>query len=489
MQGVARIESGLQMRSQPRGFRIARPRRTWHERVKMGISARELVLDMLLETERGGGYENLLLRDVLNKYDYLEEREKAFAKRLTQGVTERRIQLDYVLDFFSSVPVRRMKPLIRNVLRMGAFQILFMEGVPDAAACNEAVKLAARRHFQPLKGFVNGVLRSLSCRKDQIPWPDREKEPFRYLSVYYSMPEWIVRMWASDYGTEKTERMLQGLLEERPVAVRISPRMTEEEKRTVLDELGKAGADPRRHPLLSYAYLLKRVGNVAQLPGFAEGKFAVQDVSSMLVAECAGLGVGVEKNILVLDVCAAPGGKAVHAAECLVGRGIVQARDVSEKKAAYIRENADRMGLSNLEVRVWDATMRDPAMTGTADVLLADLPCSGLGVIGRKADIKYRVSPESLKEVVALQRKILETVWEYVKPGGILVYSTCTINREENERMAEWFSGMFPFAPVSLKGRLPEEIMAGQEGEGMCQLLPGFFETDGFFLSCFRRLS
>lgn len=455
----------------------------------MGVSARELVLDMLLETERDGGYENLLLKDVLDKYDYLEEREKAFAKRLTQGVTERRIQLDYVLDAFSSVPVRRMKPLIRNVLRMGAYQILFMEGVPDAAACNEAVKLAAGRHFVSLKGFVNGVLRSLSRRKDRIVWPDREKEPFRFLSVYYSMPEWIVRMWSDDYGTETTERMLKGLLEERPVAVRLSPRMTEEEKTAVLDGLRRAGAGPRRHPFLSYAYLLKRAGSVAQLPGFAEGRFAVQDVGSMLVTECAGLEERERENILVLDVCAAPGGKAVHAAQLLDGHGMVRARDVSEKKAAYIKENADRMGVSNLEVQVWDATVCDPAMLGAADVLLADLPCSGLGVIGRKPDIKYRVSPESLKEVSALQHRILETVWEYVRPGGILIYSTCTVNREENERTAQWFAGTFPFVPVSLEDRLPAELLAGQEEKGMCRLLPGFFGTDGFFLSCFRRLS
>lgn len=463
------------------------------------VNTRELVLDILLEMEKRDEYGNLLIRNVLDKYDYLEDREKAFLKRLAEGVTERRIQLDYVLDSFSSTPVRRMKPLIRSLLRMGAFQILFMDAVPDSAACNEAVKLAEKRHFHSLKSFVNGVLRNVARNKNRIPWPDRQKEPCRYLSVRFSMPEWIVRMWMEEYGTEKTERMLQGLLEERPVTIRISPRLSEEEREAFRKALEEAGACPRQHPLLPCAWMIGRSGGIASLPGFAEGLFTVQDVSSMLVGECAGferrrreregdsVSGGRQDPLFVLDVCAAPGGKAVHGAQCLGAYGKVLARDVSEARAAYIRENAERLGLSNLEVQIWDATLRDERMERRADVVLADLPCSGLGVIGRKPDIKYRVTPESLKEVAALQRRILNTVWEYVRPGGLLIFSTCTINREENEEMAEWFLQNHPFICVPLEGRIPGEYLSEHSPEGMCQLLPGIHETDGFFLSCFRR--
>ena len=172
------------------------------------MDMRALALDLLLEAERGTEYESRILKDMLEKYDYLDGRDKAFFKRLSDGVTERRLQLDYVLEQFSSVPVRKMKPLIRCILRMGAYQILFMDGVPDSAACNEAVKLAKKRRFGQLSGFVNGVLRSLCAGKDSIRWPDREREPFRFLSVRYSMPEWIVRKWSEEYGESRTEAML-----------------------------------------------------------------------------------------------------------------------------------------------------------------------------------------------------------------------------------------------------------------------------------------
>lgn len=468
---------------------------------------RELVLDMLLELEKGQEYGNLLIRSVLDKYDYLDGRQKAFIKRLTEGVLERRLQLDYILEQFSSVPVKKMKPLIRCLLRMGAYQILFMDNVPDSAACNEAVKLAGARHFQSLKGFVNGVLRALSRKKTQIQWPDRGKEPVRYLSVRYSMPEWIVRLWLDCYGTQTTEKMLAALLEERPLTIRLSEQSDTDARRSLLDRLEEAGCAPKAHPLLPYAFTLTGVEGVASLPGYAQGQFAVQDVSSMLVAEAAGfeqLRTEDKKELFVLDVCAAPGGKAVHAAQCLAGRGRVQARDISEYKTDRIRENAQRMRTKNLEIRVWDAAVPDGEMRNRADVLLADLPCSGLGVIGRKADIKYRATPESLRELAALQKRILSVVWEYVKPGGILVYSTCTVNSEENEETARWLAGNFPLEPVSLRGRLPEECLEKPEGypgqsekypgepkdvlaEACCQLLPGIHGTDGFFLSCFRR--
>ena len=454
-------------------------------KTESGINTRALVLDILLEMEKGQEYGSLLLKNVLDKYDYLESRDKAFIKRLTEGVTERRIQLDYVLGRFSKTPPAKCKSLIRNLLRMGAYQILFMDNVPDSAACNEAVKLAEKRHFQQLKGFVNGVLRSLSREKEKLVWPDKKKAPVLRLSVMYSMPEWIVRMWLADYGPETTEKILAGLLEPRPVTIRLAERLTEEERKELLARLEECGASPAAHPYLPYAYMLQKSDGVASLPGFAQGMFAVQDVSSMLVTECAL--DAAQKTDFLLDVCAAPGGKAVHAAERLAGRGRVEARDISESKTGLILENARRMGLSNLEIKVWDATVPDEKMKGAADVVLADLPCSGLGVIGRKADIKYRVTPESLQEVAALQRRILTNAAEYVKPGGTLVYSTCTINKEENERQAAWFADNFPFSLRSLDGGLPEALKDKESKAGMCQLLPGIHKTDGFFIAAFVR--
>ncbi len=477
------------------------------------INIRSLSLEILLEMEKTQEYGNLLIRNVLDKYDYLDTSRKAFLKRLTEGVVERRIQLDYVLECYSSVPVKKMKPVIRQILRMGVYQILFMDGVPDSAACNEAVKLAVRKKFQSLKGFVNGVLRKVVSNKNAVPWPERVESVERYFSIVYSMPEWIVRMWITDYGEEKTEQILRGLMEKRPVTIRLSAGLNEEERQQVVDGLQDAGCGPQQHPFLAYAYTLEKSEGIAALPGFAEGKFTVQDVSSMLVAECCGVVRKAEKSCrlvgmdetadlpgekendsqdapLLVDVCAAPGGKTVHAAECLPNARVI-ARDLSEHKAFYIMDNIERMNLPNVEVQVWDATVSDPELIGQADYVIADLPCSGLGVIGRKADIKYRVSSESLAEVAALQREILTVVQEYVRPGGILVYSTCTINREENEENAAWFAGNFPFEPVCLKAQISQQAAGAaaalKTDDAQIQLLPGIHPTDGFFISCFRR--
>ena len=458
------------------------------------MDMRALALDLLLEAERGTEYESRLLKDMLEKYDYLDGRDKAFFKRLADGVTERRLQLDYVLEQFSSVPVRKMKPLIRCILRMGAYQILFMDGVPDSAACNEAVKLAKKRRFGQLSGFVNGVLRSLCAGKDAIRWPDREREPFSFLSVRYSMPEWIVRKWAAEYGENRTEAMLAALLEKRPLTIRLAERLGGKARILLLEQLKQGGFAPNPHPLFAESgqpavYTLSSAEGVAGLPGFSEGAFAVQDAASMLPVECSGLrklAENGERRLFVLDVCAAPGGKACQAAELLGDAGMVLARDLTEGKTAYIKENAERLRLSNLHAQVWDASVLDESLLEKADLVIADLPCSGLGVMGRKADIRYRISPQSLTEVAGLQKKILSTVWKYAKPGGVLVYSTCTVSREENEDTAEWFLAHFPFEPIAPAMALPAVCREGEK-EGCVRLLPGENGTDGFFIACFRR--
>ena len=460
------------------------------------MNIRELVLDMLLEMERERVYSNILIRRVLDKYDDLPGKDKAFIKRLiekrvAEGTLERRIQIDYIMDQFSKTPAGKMKPLIRNLLRMSVYQILFMDTVPDSAACNEAVKLAAKRKFQSLKGFVNGVLRNIAREKDMILsaggkegfYPDREKEPLAYLSVFYSMPEYFIVMWLEEYGMERTEKMLQAMLEVRPVTIRIRESLTEKEKEAILRDMEEAGIGAEQHPYLPYAYMLEHAEGVRNIPGFDEGLFAVQDVSSMISVECAGI----EKGSFVVDVCAAPGGKSVHGAEKTGEKGRVLARDISEEKVDMIRENAERLRLENIEAEVFDATEYDAELDGKADVVLADVPCSGLGILGRKRDIKYHMTRETLAELPGIQRKILEKAQRYVKPGGILVYSTCTIRREENEENVRWFLGKFPFQGEDIRRSVAHIPQTGTAADGYLQLLPGIHSADGFFIAVFRR--
>lgn len=445
-------------------------------------NTRELAVNMLLEIVEKDRYSHLVIRDVLNKYDYMEGRDKAFVKRITEGTLERRLQIDYVLNRFSKVPVSKMKPFIRNLLRVSVYQLLFMDSVPDRAVCNEAVKLAGKRGFKNLQGFVNGVLRSIAREKENIAYPNQEKEPTAYLSVQYSMPEWLVEKFLKERGEERTKKMLDGFLADSLVSIRLKENLPVKDREALLLRLTESGAAAQRHPYLPYAFLLKNTEGIQNLPGFEEGLFAVQDVSSMLVCEAAGIKAGDQ----IIDVCAAPGGKALHAAEKLNRTGFVSARDVTEYKAGLIRDNIDRMKLTNIEAVVLDACKMREKDKETADVVLADLPCSGLGIMGKKKDIKYHASPEGLYELQSLQREILNTVWQYVKPGGVLIYSTCTVNPGENEENVRWFLANYPFVVESLSPYLPEPLQ--EEGKsGMLQLLPGIHETDGFFIARLRR--
>lgn len=447
------------------------------------MNTRDLVLSMLKEIYAGNEFSHILLRQVLDKYDYLESNEKAFIKRLTEGTLERTIELDYVINQFSKAPVNKMKPLIRALMRMSVYQILYMDAIPDSAVCNEAVKLAALHKFTSLKGFVNGVLRNIVRKKQDISYPDKEKDFVQYVSVKYSLPVWMVEHFVAEYGKEKSLFICAGLLQERPVTVRLKETLQEEEKQQLLEEWKKQGICIQPHPYLSYAYVLEKTEGVRNVTGFEEGKVTVQDVSSMLVAHVAGI----EPEMKILDVCAAPGGKATHAAQKLKGTGQVIARDLTEYKVNFIRENADRLELSNLVAEEWDACVMDETKKEWADIVFCDAPCSGLGVMGKKRDIKYRLTPESLKEVVVLQQQILSTIWQYVKKEGILMYSTCTVNREENEKQVQWIVDNFPFEVVSMKESLPKEVQKDESEYGL-QLLPGIHETDGFFLCKLKRI-
>lgn len=434
------------------------------------VNMREVALSVLLEVLERNSYLNSVLGMTLEKYQYLDKQDRAFLTRLCEGVVERRLTLDYYLNQYSKVKTEKMKPVIRTILRMGVYQLKYMDQVPNSAACNESVKLAVKKGFGSLRGFVNGVLRAVARGEDSIPGN---------LSVKYSMPEWLVEKWTAVYGLEKTETMLSAFLESRKTHIRC----LEGEENMLLEELISEGIEAERGAYLPYALTISGYNYLRQLKSFREGRFQVQDESSMLIGECAGI----RPEDIVVDVCGAPGGKATHAAQKLRGKGLVSVRDLTEKKTALIRENVDRLGLTNVEIKEWDALTLDEAWKEKADVVLADLPCSGLGIIGKKPDIKYHASQEGIEALRDLQRQILSVVWQYVKPGGTLLYSTCTATPEENEENALWFAQNFDFELVSLKEAVPEILKNEVSEKGFLQLYPGVHSCDGFFLAKFRR--
>ena len=446
-----------------------------------GVNTRELALNILLQIEKEEAPCHVAVRQTLEKYQFLPKQDRAFITRLCDGSVEYQIQNDYVINQYSKTKIHKCKPVIRALLRMSVYQIRFMDSVPDSAVVNEAVKLAARRGFFPLKGFVNGVLRSIVREKDHLTFPGREEGLTRYLSVRYSMPEFLVEEFLEQYSEEETEKMLASFLETHPTTIRINRfRNTEEE---TLRSLEKQGVTVEKAPYVKEAWYIRGYDHLNRLSAFLQGRFQVQDVSSMLVAHAADPHPG----DTVLDLCAAPGGKSLHMADRMLGCGFVQARDLTPYKVDLIRENVERSGLTNVVPEQWDATVPDEGWRKKADVVLADVPCSGYGVIGKKPDIRYHASKNRETELIHLQKKILENAAEYVKEGGILVFSTCTVNKKENEENLWWFLEKFPFEPVSLDDCLPEELRSEETAKGYLQLLPGVHKCDGFFLAKLRR--
>ena len=431
------------------------------------INTRAIVYDMLMSVEKENTPSHLLLSQTLMKYQYLDKRDRAFISRLFRGTLEYEIFLDGVIRQFSSVRLNKIKPPIKVILRMSVYQILKMDHIPDAAACDEAVKLTRKRGLKNLSGFVNGVLRNIARNIDNIEYPDKSTNTDKYLSVKYSVPEELAGYFLKKFGDNETEEMFEAFNKDKSTYIRCNTKKTdiagltaalEAEGVTVTNE----GIDKR----IDYALKISGYDYLGGLKSFRDGLFFVQDISSMLASQ----GGFIKRDAYVIDVCAAPGGKSINAA-LMADIGHVSSRDISGRKVSLIKENAERLGIDNITYKVWDAVKKDEESVEKADVLICDLPCSGLGIIGRKPDIKYNVTYEKIKELALLQRKILSTVWEYVKKDGILIYSTCTVTPEENAENTEWLVNNYPF---ELIGK-PEQIMP-QDGTG-----------DGFYIARLKR--
>ncbi len=436
------------------------------------VNLRLIVLEILMEVENGQMCHKVI-GSALKKYQYLDKADRSFISRLSLGVIERRIELDYIINQFSSTKTDRQKPVIRNILRMGVYQLKYMDKIPASAACNEAVKLAEKKGFRNLKGFVNGVLRNIARNMSDITYPDASKDIVKYLSVTYSMPDWIVKMWLDAYGADKVETMLKALSGDRYTFIRCNTQKVTPDRliEILKSENVKAARaadvlEKSRYTIPDYALVLEDYDYLESLESFNSGLFWVQDISSMLAA-----GDVISDTAKCLDVCAAPGGKSLNAA-MLAHSGSVKSRDINEIKISFIDDNVRRLGVTNITTDVWDATVKDVDSVGKYDVVIADLPCSGLGIMGRKPDIRYNVSEESLKSLSKLQRDILTAASEYVKVGGVLIYSTCTLDRFENEDNVLWFTANFPYELIS----------------DMISITPGELGNDGFFIARMRRL-
>ncbi|WP_281692666.1 16S rRNA (cytosine(967)-C(5))-methyltransferase RsmB [Agathobaculum desmolans] len=408
----------------------------------------------------------------------LTGRDAALASRLVYGTVQNQMLLDWYLRRFSSVRLGKIAPRVLICLRMGLYQLILLDKIPAHAAVDETVALV-RRHCHAndrTVSFVNAVLRraAQAVQEDALPaldCPDKES----YYALRYSHPEWLVRLWSKQFGRKMAERICRADNADTPVSVRVNTLRTTPEQ--AAQELEAAGLTVAPHRAFA-EILLCSGGDVAALPAFAAGRVTVQDAASALAAAVADPHPGDR----VLDCCAAPGGKSFAMAERMRGEGQVLSCDIYAHKLERIRAGADRMGLSNVQTVLQDAAASRAEWVQQADVVLCDVPCSGLGIIRKKPEIRYK-NPAELENLPALQAKILRNCAQYVRPGGTLVYSTCTILQRENEDVVRAFLAEhtdFAAAPWS-------HPVCGAREDGMVTLLPPLHDTDGFFIAKLHR--
>ncbi len=436
------------------------------------MSARASALEVLKAVRTQGGWANGLLKDQL-AHDGLDRRDAALATRLCYGVLQNRALLDHYLQQLLTGRLKDLRPVLRDILHIGLYQILFLDKIPDSAAVNESVNLA-KRYCKKQKNaaqLVNGVLRNASRRREELAPPTD-------LATQYSHPAPLVQLLRSYVGQERLEAMLAANNAAPDTVVQVNVLKTT--AAGLLARLQTEGVAAEPHGWMENCLVLKNTGNLEKLPSFLDGWFYVQDAAAKLAVDCAGIREG---EFLVTDCCAAPGGKSFAAAMALGGRGTIVSSDIHEHKVPLLEKGAARLGFDNIHPRQFDATVFDPALEGKADFALVDVPCSGYGIIRKKPDIREK-DPDTMKDLPQLQLQILQNQARYVRPGGVLLYSTCTLVRRENEGVVEKFLKTNPeFHPEALP--LPAEF--GDISVPMLALVPGEHDTDGFFLCRLRR--
>lgn len=448
--------------------------------------ARVAALYALKRIDADGAYANLALDEALDRFA-LDGRDRALATELVYGVTRRRATLDWALGQVSNRPLDELNPWVRNILRQGAYQLMYLPRIPAPAVVHEAVELAKVRGHAGVAAFVNGVLRGLLRRLPNLEFPPAAQDPAGHLAVAYSQPRWLVERWLAQFGPDETRDLLEALNRVPPLAVRTNRLRTTPE--ALAQRLAAEGVQVRPARWSPDGLVLAEVSAAApleRLPSFQEGLFTVQDESSMLVAPV----LDPQPGETVVDLAAAPGGKTTHLAERMQDRGRVIAVDVHPHKCELVAGAARRLGITCIETVCADARSAGRLLAGRADRVLCDLPCSGLGTLARRPDARWRKRPEDIPTLAALQREILDQAAAALRPGGVLVYSTCTLAPEENDQVVDAFLAAHPdFAAEDLRPYLPEGLRREPGVDrGRLWLLPHRHGTDGFFIARLRRI-
>ena len=437
----------------------------------MNITARQVAFLTLLKIEKDKAYSNIALDSAVKAYS-LDSTDCAFISRLVYGVTERKITLDFVFSKFLKQPLKKLKPELLVILRLGTYQILFMDKIPDSAAVNESVLLAKNNKCDFGTGLVNAVLRKVSENGKSILESLQGEER---VSVIYSAPLELVKFLNYHYGEENAEMILKYALNLKEITIRVNTLKTTDDK---LIDILKEEKVVAKKTFLKNALIIETNGAVYELSAYKKGLFYVEDISSQICVSELGL----KENDKFIDICSAPGGKSFTAAQYMNNKGTIFSCDIHSHRVELIKSGAERLGLTCIKPTENDATVFNEEFTN-ADCVLCDVPCSGLGIIGKKPEIKYK-SLDETKELIPVQKQILMTASQYVKKGGTIIYSTCSINPNENRKVCDWFlkeNGDFETVKVA-----PDIERCIDEGDYLT-LTPHINNCDGFFIAKFIR--
>ncbi|MBS3977781.1 MAG: 16S rRNA (cytosine(967)-C(5))-methyltransferase RsmB [Syntrophomonadaceae bacterium] len=454
-------------------------------RESKATGARETALQILHEIDQGEAYANIALKRLLDAREWTKL-DRAFITELIYGVVRNQKTLDWVLEQQTRRPLAKTTAWVRNILRMAAYQILFMDKVPPPAATHQAVELAKKYGHAGIAGFVNGVLRQLIREREKLEYPDLVREPVRHISIKYSHPDWLVERWLKRYGTEGTIALCQVDNQPAPVTIRTNTLKTSRDG--LIEVLAGEGVKAEPGCLTTESIRINGLDHIDGLPSFAAGLFLVQDEAAQLVSHV----LNPKPEQFVLDACAAPGTKTTHLAQLMQNKGQILAWDIHPHKIALIEENCRRLGISIVTAKEGDARRLPHDLLGKVDAMLLDAPCSGTGVLRRRPDSRWRKTPETIFSLQKLQREIMSGALPLLKPGGVLVYSTCSIEAEENLENIRWALQHFPGLELDpLPPFLPETIFRQEDldtaAKGYLQLLPHIHGTDGFFIARMQK--
>lgn len=438
--------------------------------------ARKICVDILEVVFNKNAYSNIVLRQTLNK-NKIDDKDKGLITEIVYGTIKYKYTIDTILNNFLKKGIKSLDSYVLNILRITVYQIKFLDKIPNFAAVNEAVEIAKKEKSVGASKLVNGVLRNYLRNLDKKYYND--KNLVETLCFKYSYDKWLVNMLINQYGNEIAEDILKGLNERPAVTVRVNNLKTDYDE--AFSNLQEYGYDVEEGYICPEAIVINKGKSIEKNPLFKEGKITVQDESAMLVAPS----IDAKEGVTVLDLCSAPGGKTTHISEIMNNTGIVKAFDIHENKLSLVKENAKRLGINNISCAEMDASKFNKELENSADMVLIDVPCSGLGIIRKKPEIKYTKDIKSTKDIVAIQKKIMENAAKYVKKEGTLLYSTCTINKEENEKNINWFIKKFPEYKVEplFYGNMSNIIY---NENGTVTILPNKY-MDGFFIAKLKK--